>query len=682
MRHHAIKVHLFLSLLASSVWADSITEEGELLALLTLLDQETELATQSKMNADYVPGMVTVLHGSQMQAYGANTVAQALNTVAGFYITANNAGDYVTIVRGVGASLTANNLKMMINGVPVNRPVDGSTDWLMRLPLTQVERIEIIRGPGSSLYGEFAFSGVINILTKEGNQAAIATGNDQYRQADGMVRHQFDSGVTVAANLSHWEQDNSGRHTDVDNFSNQNIGFSPGDIYDHEEGNVVFLDGDYQGYRIRLHLADVERGGWYGRNAAMPEDREPREEQIINLDFDKSWRLSQDFRLGLNFGFLQTELAYATYLPIPAGATPPGRPPIQRNQFRQDENEDESRRARLYAHWDGFQNHQIYIELSQVHSEVTASSITLYPDGLDPFDPGADYALVLAGSERRLTSATVQDQWQILDDLELTLGARLDDYDDWGDATSPRLAMVWRGNDHHVFKFQYAEAFRPPTLADQNPGPDTVPGLIYTPLDAETLKTTELSYLYNGINSTFRSTLFYTEISDLIEFYLQPGRPPRWRNRGDVTSSGLELEWEQQINRNWQWQSNLSYADAEDHLDTDGTLVGSVGWLANLGLRWSPSPQQHHSIWIRYTGTQEGWDSIRPNRQPEFDPYTTLDYCLSLEQLAGIKSLSMMASIHNLTDREYSVLANPSQYPYGLPQGGRSGRLQLTYNFD
>ena len=620
---------------------DSDSEQGELLALLTLLDQETELATQSKMNADFVPGMVTILHGNQMQAYGANTVADALNKVAGFYITNNNAGDFVATVRGIGASLTANNLKVMINGVSVNRPVDGSSDWVMRLPLTQVERIEIIRGPGSTLYGEFAFSGVINILTKQASQATLTAGSHQHRQVDGLLHHQFQSGLTLSANLSHWDRDDSGNQTGIDNFFRAGAGYSPGDVYDHEQGDVVFVDGSFKGYRLQLHYADVERGGWYGRNAAMPQDREPRKENVFNLDLNKSWQLNSDTKLGFNIGVHQTQLDYASFLPIPQGITPPVGPPIANDSFRQDKNEDAARRGKLFLHWDGSADHRLYFELGQVYSEVTDSSLTLYPDGLEPIYPGPDQSLVLAGSKRRLTSATIQDQWQLLADLELTLGVRHDHYDDWGNATSPRLAAVWRKDDNHVFKFQYAEAFRPPTLADQNPGPNTIPNVVYNPLQAETLKSTELSYLFNGINTTFRSTVFYTEVDNLIEFFIRPGRPPEWRNRGDVNSSGVEVEWKQQLNRQWQWLANLSYSEAQDKIDEDDTLVGSVPWLANLGLKWSPTPHQQHGIWLRYVGSQEAWDRGPMGQVREFGSYATLDYHLSLERFADVEALAL-----------------------------------------
>ena len=72
---------------------------------------------------------------------------------------------------------------------------------------------------------------------------------------------------------------------------------------------------------------------------------------------------------------------------------------------------------------------------------------------------------------------------------------------------------------------------------------------------------------------------------------------------------------------------------------------------------------------------------IRPIRVETFDSYTLLDYTLNLNRIAGIENLSAIASITNLTDREYSVLPNPAQYPYGLPQGGRSGKIQIAYTF-
>ena len=673
---------LLLLLYPAFCSAEFETEQGELLALLTLLEEETELATQSKMNADYVPGMLTLLHGSELEAFGVNTVAEALNKVAGFYVNPGNDGDYRTVVRGIGASLVGNNLKFLVDGVPVNRPIDASTDWVLRLPITQVERIEVIRGPGAALYGEFAFSGVINIIPKKATKAILTKGDNNLTQTDGMVHHAFDSGAEISLNLSHWHHSNSSESTNIDNFYNQNRGHSPGEIYDHENGSIVFLKAQHNDLIAKLQYAEVERGGWYGRNAVLENDRDPRIETVFNLDIEKTWTLSKQLEMGLNLGFLQTDIEYATYLPIPEGGNPsrPG-PVVPADRYRQDLNADRSNRVKTFIHWNGVNDHRFYGELSYVESEVTDSSIIFSTKDQQPHEGTPNEALVLDGSERALTSVTLQDQWQALQELEITLGLRYDKYDDWGDTTSPRIAAVWRALDKHIFKIQYAEAFRPPSIADQNPGPNTLPGVVYNTLEAETLDSTELSYLHHGISYTFRSTLFYTEIENLIEFYLRPSFPPVWRNREDIVTHGAEIEWEQNINRDWFWNANVSYTDAEDTRDRDDILVGSVEWLANVGVSWKPSPRFQHTLALRYIGKQEGWEMIRPIRVETFDSYTLLDYTLNLNRIAGIENLSAIASITNLTDREYSVLPNPAQYPYGLPQGGRSGKIQIAYTF-
>lgn len=659
-------------------------DDPELLALMTLLEEETTLATQTRMNADYVPGMVSVLQGDDLRTRGLSTVADALGLVAGFYTTVNNAGDTRVIVRGAGATLNASNLKILIDGVAVNRATDASADWALRLPISQVDRIEVIRGPGSALYGEFAFAGVVNVISRKGNGAGVQVGSHNARQANGWLERSFDNGASLRLNLSAWRHDDSGLRTNRDNFANSGHGHSPGRVYDNERGRLLLSEFGYQGYRLQLQHAVVEHGGWYGRTAAMPRDLDPRVEKVTNVTLSKTWEITDHFSLGALLSSLDTDLANATYLPIPAGINPPGPAPVRRaDDFRRDGNSDSTRRAEINLRWSALDGHTLYMGAGYAHSRVEGAFMERFETGRPVRRGTPSENRVLAGSERRLRSFTVQDQWQLTDALELTLGVRHDNYDDWGSHTSPRLAAVWRAGEHHIFKAQYAEAFRPPTLEERYPGPDAFPGGTTTSdLKEERIRSTEAAYIYRKAGRKLRTTLFHTRIDDLIEFFINPGDPPIWRNRGDIETRGVELEWEQEISRRWSWFANVSYVDAEDRLDSDGRLLGAVDWLGNLGVTWRRDGGTSHSLLLRYVDEQEGWElRTRTPHTPRFDAYTTLDYTFSWRDVLAVDGLRLDAGIKNLTDRSYESVPTPAQYPEGLTHGERTVWLRLEYAY-
>ena len=240
------------------------------------------------------------------------------------------------------------------------------------------------------------------------------------------------------------------------------------------------------------------------------------------------------------------------------------------------------------------------------------------------------------------------------------------------------LLWFWRLEDKHIFKFQFANAFRPPTLRELNPPPNAE----IIPLREESLDSTELSYIFRDANLSFRSTVFKTKVKDLIEFFLNPGSPPVYRNLGSLESTGIELEWKQKINRDLTLFANLSYTDSKDHMDPDQTLTGSVDWLANFGIDWNATAKSKHTFLLYAVGEQEGWE-IQTNapQTREFDGYYLLNYTFGLDDIFDISRLAIKLSVKNLTDENYRILPNPAKYPTGLPLGERTTLLALEYQF-
>ncbi|UTF61771.1 TonB-dependent siderophore receptor [Gilvimarinus sp. DA14] len=685
----------FAALILCALANTANSQADDLTALLAILEEETALATQSKMNADYVPGMVTILHRENLQTLGYSDVAAALNQVAGFHTTVNNAGDVRTLVRGVGATLNSSNLKLMVNGVAVNRATDGSADWVLRLPLAQIDRIEVIRGPGSALYGEFAFSGTVNIITRSDNSVGAEIGSNDSTQMNASFAHQWDNSVSLNGTVAYWDSGNSGLYTNPDNFAGFDAGFSPGKVYDHEQGATVLAQLGLLGWQGNIYLADVERGPGYGESAAMPREFEPRKEQIWQLDLIKSWTLSETLTFATQLTHLQTDLDHATYLPIPEGVRGPGGRPIRESRFTQEGNSDRETNLTFSAHWHLGEGHRIYLDTGYTHSEVTDSFRHQFVIGGPIIEVPQDELALSPGTRREYIHFTAQDQWQINQAIELTLGVRYDDYSDWGSNLAPRIAAVWRASDNHIVKMQYAEAFRPPSLAesgDVRPGrptgrPDGPPGRpTQEPpppaLTEERLNSSEIAYIYKRPSFKFSGTVFHTTVEDLIEFHLQPGQRPYWRNRGDIDSYGLELEWQQKLGRSWEWNANVSYVDAEDHFDVDKTLLGSIAWLANADLVWHASQHFDHALKIRYVGSQEGWElDLRTPVTERFQDYTSLDYTLSVNKLLQVNGLTLRASVLNIFSDRHNSVPTPAQYPQGLPQGERTVNAQLEYRF-
>jgi outer membrane receptor protein involved in Fe transport len=140
------------------------------LSLDDLLNPEVKIATGTELHAAQTPAIVTVISADEIQARGYASLAEILRAVPGFYDVYDGVTHNVGI-RGIngGQDASGNVLKLMIDGQPVDyRPTTGNFFGEELIPIDVIERVEVIRGPASALYGANAFLGVINVVTKSG----------------------------------------------------------------------------------------------------------------------------------------------------------------------------------------------------------------------------------------------------------------------------------------------------------------------------------------------------------------------------------------------------------------------------------------------------------------------------------------------------------------------------------
>ena len=173
---------LLLLFVGSSATAQEGTIVDASIAEDTFLEQfaiQTDIATKTRLNVKYVPGVVDVMYGATLRKRGYQTVLEALTRLPGFQAL-TNAYRTNPNVRGNISDTFQGDVQILLNGVPQVSGNDLQPFAVLSMPLSAIDRIEVIKGPGSALYGEYALNGVINIVTvreTEGGAAYLSTGS-------------------------------------------------------------------------------------------------------------------------------------------------------------------------------------------------------------------------------------------------------------------------------------------------------------------------------------------------------------------------------------------------------------------------------------------------------------------------------------------------------------------------
>jgi outer membrane receptor for ferrienterochelin and colicins len=557
---HRVKKLLLVMLLAGRAFAQSSGEEKELADLLAVLQQDTAVATKTRLNSDYVPGIVTVLQGSELEAMGFETAWDALRLVPGMQPVLDPRGAPSVIVRGIEFPFNSGNIQILVNSTPLTRADAGINSSVLLIPIEDIERIEVIRGPGSVIYGDFAFMGLVNIITRR-ESGAFVRGATRMLSAGGDAA--WRSGpVTGSLALSGAGSDDAPvtqlRHVHERRwFGNADVA-AGGFALSVQEARRTY-DPTAIGGPSALHVDETLRSieGRYARDLAPKLHGEAK---VTYLDTDATDGISL-FAGHLTRGALQVTsdrwarqswLAGADYSvsttdhAAHAAPPPPGAPP---------------------------------------------------PSGLTP---------LVANVDRRITGVFAQDTIALTSALDFTLGARYDSYSDLQSRTTPRASLVWRASEHHIVKAQYAEGFRPPTFFElyQPPARGTIPRYPF-----EVNRTSELNYIYKATNRVGRATLFHTAIDDMI-------RPGGVVTPGHARATGFELEWEQQISAPLKVDADVSRVHAEDPRIIAGQTVrdrASAEWLGNAGLLYEPVHGTLLSARVSHVGDRvlaTGWDSV------------------------------------------------------------------------
>ncbi|WP_292937367.1 TonB-dependent receptor [Noviherbaspirillum sp.] len=674
--------------------AESFEEED--FALVYGDKYTVSIATGSQQHIRRAPAVASVITAEDIAATGAIDLDEVLETVPGLHVSRSaNFNSPLYAMRGVISQYTPQVL-MLQNGIPVTTLFIGNKGNLWGgLPLENVARIEIIRGPGSALYGADAFSGVINIITKtaadtSGTQVGVRGGS--FNTGDAWVLHGGKLGsLDVAAYFRAGATDGFKKRVTEDAQSRNDAAFgtraslAPGFTNNQQNALDASVDLSMEKWRWRnsYKLRD-EMGTGIGVGSALDPVGRGKTERLLS---DLSWsdpQISDFWGATLTASYME----YKQRFPVPAVLFPPGvtfpTGSFPNGMIGGPETSERQLRLAASATYQGLKRHNLRFGVGHddldLYDAKEIKNFTFSPSGV-PVPVGAlmDFTSIapfLTPHRRTVSYVYAQDEWRVATDWALTAGVRHDRYSDFGTTTNPRLALVWDASLDLTAKLLFGHAFRAPAFVEEysinNP---VVRG--NSNLRPETTKTLEAAFSWQARkDAQVNLNFFRYDMSDIIRTVPNglPGTGSTYNNTGGQHGSGMELEVEWDYSRSLRVTGNYSYQKSID--ESTGQDAG-----------YAP----HHHFYLRgdwrYTS---GWlASAQINRvmdrkrtagdiRPPVPDYTMVD--VTVRSNAGSAPWTFSASVRNLFN---ATVLEPSLAPgtirYDLPMAPRAFWLQLVY---
>lgn len=707
---HKSLLALLLTVPVLTLAADSA--EDELLGVYGS-EELISIATGYKQPLSKAPAVASIITAEDIRRLGATDIDEVLETIPGMHVARSyQAYNPIYTVRGIYSTFNPQIL-MLINGIPQTNLFTGGRNFVWGgMPVEAIDRIEVIRGPGSAIHGADAFAGVINIITRDadtfdGLETGIRYGEDDSRSAHLTYggKHGaagFAAMVELNKTDGHDETIAIDAQTILDQLTGTAASRAPGPVNLSRESADIRLDYRLGGLVVRAGYQgrrDVGTGAGVAQ-ALDPFSRYRSDRFSLDASYtiDRLWHDDLSLNVGASFLDVSQEVGKDTYL-YPPGSTGPFLDANGQPQFGVFPDgiignpEVFERHSRLNAtlHYLGVDDHDLSLGFGYHHGDLyrvneeknyctdapSCAYILSRPGVVDVSDTPFVF---LTEGVRKNYYVYLQDILHIANDWELTAGVRYDHFSDFGGTLNPRASLVWSTSNRLTTKFLYGEAFRAPSFQEirtiNNPA-----ALGNPDLEAESLRSFEIVFDYKhhySLNTVFNT--FYYEWDDIIQFIPDPsGGTNTAQNAGRQTGHGFELETK--------WL-------AHDNLD----LIANYAWQRSTNTRTdheaANAPQQqfylqaHWRFWPDYSlNLQANWvmdrDRERTDPRDAVDDYVLVD--LTLRRTHLWHNLDAALIVRNLFDedaREPSPNGVPVPLiPGDLPLPGRKIVGELRYRF-
>ncbi|MBY0578615.1 MAG: TonB-dependent receptor [Burkholderiales bacterium] len=667
----------FLAFLIFAFIGTAAAQSSEEDLLLAYGDKSNiSIATGSSQPITRAPSAATVITSRDIEAMGATDLDQVLESVPGVHVSMQHvAMNPIYSFRGIYTKENPQVL-MLVNGIPITNVFWGDRSQVWGgMPLENVARIEVIRGPGSALYGADAFSGVINVITKDANDVhgteyGLRAGS--FNSRDAWIQHGGKLGTLDAAfYLRAGNTDGSQAILQKDA-----IGVS-GPLSTARKAIDARADLSKGAWRFRAAYQKREIGIGAGLGGALdPNSRGQASRLYLDLNYDQAnWAKNWDVS-GVASYYNIREHGNPAYTLVPAGVIPA----FPNGMIGNPGHSEQHPHSSISAFYTGFENHRVRIgtgfEVADLYATTSQQNFTatFAPNGVPPvmMDVTGNPAVIYEMPHKRTVKyAFAQDEWSLAKDWALTAGVRHDSYSDFGGTTNPRFALVWDAAWNVVVKAMHGTAFRAPSFSELYSinNPVTVGNPNIKP---ETITTDELAFSWQQ-TAKLKSNLnlFHYRMRNII---LPVAATANYQNAGGQTGRGLE--WEEifdatgslRLTGNYSWQHSIDNASGQD-----AGMAPHRHLFARSDWRFAPLWQLGATVNYVAGRMREPGDT-----RPLIPDYTTVGLTLRREKFAD--NWDARASVTNLFNSNALEPTFKSAGMYSdLPLPGRALYFQIQH---
>jgi outer membrane receptor for ferrienterochelin and colicins len=604
-------------------------------------------ATMTPKEINDAPGSIEVITSLEIKAMGAETVAEALTEAVGLDLDHVAGRGMIPQIRG----LTNKRTLVLIDGMRFATGFRDTTVDLTEMSIEIIDRIEIVRGPSSALYGSEAIGGVINLITKAppaepGGDAGIRYGQNTYGDANnyiakGALGNTFGKfGILMAAQAN--ITDKFDRYRD-DHFT---------DIDDEERymGMVKLTFNPTAEHRFTAGATyqDITREGLRPKNKTVT-DREvnnDRTDLFLQYDgniFDTAFMLR---------GYYSKFDLWRDYTDI-GHLNPKNKFTYEEFDIENELYQLEARASRLFG--------QHLVTLGAEYREEERSGVE--NRGESDFNKTIDNKAIF-----------LQDDFPLFEHLLVTVGVRFDDQSDFGSEFSPRLSLVYKILDNLRLKASYGEGFRAPSVYELyvetiNMGGDVIPN---PDLDQETSRSYEIGMEGEYGPLTGKIMFFRNDLENMItkvqvgsRITTQGGKQKKipifeMRNVDEAYTQGVELEAEITLPYHLSLAGNTTFIDSHND-ETDDDLLEVPEIKSMLRLAYDNSELGlTGNLRMNYTGKQLLSKKLE-GKGDKAGGYT-------LWHIYGAKTIldnfEIFAGVDNLFNKKFSHYANRGMFWY------------------
>ena len=563
-----------------------------------LTDEIIVTASALPEAVEATPAAVTVVTREEMDDRAARDVADVLREVPGLILSRTGSQGRATSLFTRGSN--SNHTLVLWNGIEITNPYFSGYDW-GRFSTVGVEQVEVVRGPYSALYGSDAVAGVVNVLTtsKRSGFRALAEGGGHGLRNGGVTGSYAGAALHASASYEAREDD----------------GFAANDDFSQDSASAALrwnaTPSMHAGISARYTTYDlgIPFNLNFAGDALVPslERRQDGSERQLAIPFEHT--LGNRFSYDVTLAESRRDDRFAD--------------PEDPYGLTETSTESTTRRARLTTRANTAIG-TIVAGGEYEHAEV---------DDVTNFGPN------FTGGERTERSVFVEDrltrQLTPMSRLEVSAGARWDDYETFGSELSPRLAVAWIAGSNKI-RAAYGEAFRAPAV-----------GELYFPfmgnpdLEAERSRSIEAGYDHA---SGFAATLFRSDYDDLIIFGLATNR---FENVGAANAHGLELALERRLTRALHASLSYTFTETEEE-GADRPLVRRPRHAGSLFLGYDAGRVRTNLV-ATYTGERADFLPVAPFSRTTNDAHTIVDANVQID----LGRVTPYFKIENITDADY-----------------------------